>query len=95
MHLSVTARSWRALPACLLSGIGLAAAQLAVVQSVYPEYDIGSTAPPEVTRDVEALIGEFAARWTASDWTTIPELWDRGEPSPYFLSAHQPDWLIG
>ena len=61
----------------------------------YPVYDVGSTAPAEVTRDVEALIGEFAARMTREQWRTIPELWDPDEEAPYYLFSHQPDWLIG
>ncbi len=61
----------------------------------YPEFDIGSTAPPAVTQDVESLIRDFSARWSSKDWRTVLELWDRNEPAPYYLFSHQADWLIG
>lgn len=61
----------------------------------YPVYDVGSTAPPEVTADIEALIGEFAGRWSSPEWRTVLELWDPGEEAPYYLFSHQADWLIG
>ncbi|UCG72327.1 MAG: hypothetical protein JSV45_13945 [Chromatiales bacterium] len=64
-------------------------------QSMYPEYDAGSTARPEVTRDIEALVQEFARRWTREEWRTVLDLWDRNEAAPYLLLSHQPDWLIG
>ena len=60
-----------------------------------PQCDIGSTAPPEVTAEIEALIGEFAARWSSPEWYTLLDLWDPNEPTPYYLLSHQPDWLIG
>ena len=79
-----------ALPlAILLIGTGTDA------QTPYPEFDIGSTAPPEVTRAIEDLIGEFAARWSSKEWYTQIELWDPDEETPYYLLSHQPDWLIG
>lgn len=61
----------------------------------YPEFDIGSTAPPEVTRDIENLVQEFADRWSSKEWRSVPELWDRDEETPYYLFSHQADWLIG
>jgi len=61
----------------------------------YPKYDVGSTAPPEVTRDIEALLDQFAARWSSREWYTVLELWDPDEATPYYLLSHQPDWLIG
>jgi hypothetical protein len=64
-------------------------------QSMYPEFDAGSTASPQVTQDIEALIQDFAGRWTAKSWRTVTELWDRDEPAPYLLLSHQGDWLIG
>jgi len=63
--------------------------------SLYPEFDVGSTAPPEVTRDIETLIGEFAARWSSPEWRMVLELWDADEETPYYLFSHQADWLIG
>ncbi|MDJ0927748.1 MAG: hypothetical protein QNJ73_08865 [Gammaproteobacteria bacterium] len=77
--------------AWLLSG---AAAQ-ATSHGGYPEFDVGSTSPPEVTRDIEAVIGEFAARMSSREWYTVLELWDPDEETPYYLLSHQPDWLIG
>ena len=64
-------------------------------KSFYPQFDEESSAPKEVTEEIEALIGDFAARWTAKTWPTITELWDRNEEAPYMLLAHQPDWLVG
>ncbi len=61
----------------------------------YPEFDVGSTASAEVTQDIEALVGEFAARMTKQRWRTVLELWDPDEATPYYLLSHQPDWLIG
>ncbi len=61
----------------------------------YPEFDVGSTAPAEVTRDIEGLIEEFAARMSSKAWRSVPELWDQDEKTPYYLLSHQPDWLIG
>ncbi len=61
----------------------------------YPVYDVGSTAPPEVTADIEALIGAFAGRWSSPEWRTVLELWDPDEEAPYYLFSHQADWLIG
>jgi len=83
---------------CLLTAIGLMAWMTTSGQSmdpVYPNLDVGSTAPPEVTRDIEKLIGEFAARWSSPEWYTMLELWDPDEETPYYLLSHQPDWLIG
>ena len=62
--------------------------------SFYPGTEIGSTAPPEITAAIEALVAEFASRWTAEKWVTIPDLFDSDE-EPYVLLAHQPDWLVG
>lgn len=73
----------------------LAVTASASAQSMYPEFDAGSTARPEVTREIEALVQEFARRWTREEWRTVLELWDRNEPAPYLLLSHQPDWLIG
>jgi hypothetical protein len=61
----------------------------------YPTYDVGSTAPPEVTQEIEVLIGEFAERWSSREWYTLLDLWDPDEETPYYLLSHQPDWLIG
>jgi hypothetical protein len=61
----------------------------------YPRFDIGSTAPAEVTADIEILIGEFAARWSSPKWHTLLDLWDPDEETPYYLLSHQADWLIG
>jgi hypothetical protein len=63
--------------------------------SFYPRFDIGSTAPAEVTQDIETLVQDFASRWRGKTWTTITELWDKNEEAPYLLLAHQPDWLVG
>lgn len=63
--------------------------------SFYPNTEIGSTASPEVTAAIEAVVADFASRWTAESWTTIPELFDPAEEVPYILLAHQPDWLVG
>ena len=63
--------------------------------SFYPPVEIVSTAPPEVTAEIKALITDFAARWSAETWTTIPEFFDPDDETPYILLAHQPDWLIG
>ncbi len=62
--------------------------------SFYPGTEIGSTAPAEVTAAIEVLVADFASRWTADKWVTIPELFDPDE-EPYMLLAHQPDWLVG
>ena len=62
---------------------------------LYPEFDIGSTAPVRVTTDIETLVGEFAARWSSPEWNTLLDLWDPDEETPYYLFSHQPDWLIG
>lgn len=75
--------------------LSLFAAGYAPAQSMYPEFDAGSTASPAVTRDIENLIQDFAGRWTAKSWRTVTELWDRDEPAPYLLLSHQGDWLIG
>ena len=61
----------------------------------YPTYDVGSTAPTEVTEEIEMLIGEFADRWSSREWHTLLDLWDPDEETPYYLLSHQPDWLIG
>jgi hypothetical protein len=70
-------------------------ASASFAQSMYPEFDDGSTAPPEVTAAIENLVGEFAARWSSKAWPTMLELWDPDEETPYYLLSHQPDWLIG
>lgn len=62
--------------------------------SFYPQFDIGSTAPPEVTAAVELLVTDFAARWRAETWTTVKDLFNPDD-EPYVLLAHQPDWLVG
>ena len=62
--------------------------------SFYPQFDIGSTAPPEVTAAVESLVTDFAGRWRAATWTTVKELFSPDD-EPYVLLAHQPDWLVG
>lgn len=62
--------------------------------SFYPQFDIGSTAPPEVTAAVESLVTDFAGRWRAATWPTVKELFSP-EDEPYVLLAHQPDWLVG
>ncbi len=64
-------------------------------RSFYPQFPGQDAAPPEVVADISALIQEFASRWTAKSWPTVTELFDRNEPSPYILLAHQPDWLVG
>ena len=63
-------------------------------QSFYPQFDIGSTAPPEVTAAIEALVADFAGRWRAGEWTTVKDLFNTDD-EPYVLLAHQPDWLVG
>ena len=60
--------------------LSLALAGYLPAQSMYPEFDAGSTASPQVTQDIEALIQDFAGRWTAKSWRTVTELWDRDEP---------------
>jgi hypothetical protein len=80
--------------AALLS-TAFAVATPCIGDPLYPQFDVGSTAPPEVTRDVEALIGEFASRWSSPEWNTLLDLWDRDENTPYYLFSHQADWLIG
>lgn len=62
--------------------------------SFYPQFDIGSTAPPEVTADIESLVADFAGRWRAGTWTTVKDLFNPDD-EPYVLLAHQPDWLVG
>ena len=62
--------------------------------SFYPQFDIGSTAPPEVTAAIESLVTDFAGRWRAGTWTTVKHLFNPGD-EPYVLLAHQPDWLVG
>jgi hypothetical protein len=72
-----------------------AVSNIVSADSLYPKFDVGSTAPPEVTRDIEKLIGEFGARWSSREWRTVLDLWDPDEKTPYYLFSHQPDWLIG
>lgn len=62
--------------------------------SFYPQFDIGSTAPPEVTAAVESVVTDFAGRWRAATWTTVKDLFNPDD-EPYVLLAHQPDWLVG
>ena len=62
--------------------------------SFYPQFDIGSTAPPEVTAAIESLVTDFAGRWRAKTWTTVKDLFNPDD-EPYVLLAHQPDWLVG
>lgn len=62
--------------------------------SFYPQFDIGSTAPPEVTAAIETLVTDFASRWRAATWTTVKDLFAKDD-EPYVLLAHQPDWLVG
>jgi hypothetical protein len=64
-------------------------------KSFYPQFIGEDTASPEVTTAIEGLVHEFASRWTAKTWPSVIELWDRDEPAPYILLAHQPDWLVG
>ena len=63
-------------------------------QSFYPQFDMGSTAPPEVTAAIESLPADFAGRWRAATWTTVKDLFNPDD-EPYVLLAHQPDWLVG
>ena len=79
----------------MIAVVAVLAATAAVGQRTYPEYDVGSTAPAETTQAIEQLVGEFAARWSLTEWHTILELWDPAEETPYYLLSHQPDWLIG
>lgn len=60
----------------------------------YPQFDMGSTAPPEVTEAIESLVTDFAGRWRAATWTTVKNLFNPDD-EPYVLLAHQPDWLVG
>lgn len=62
--------------------------------SFYPQHDIGSTAPPEVTSAIESLVTDFAGRWRAATWTTVKDVFNPDD-EPYVLLAHQPDWLVG
>ena len=62
--------------------------------SFYPQFDIGSTAPPEVTAAIESLVTDFAGRWRAKTWPTVKDLFSPDD-EPYVLLAHQPDWLVG
>jgi len=64
-------------------------------KAFYPLFEEESSAPKEVTEEIEALITDFASRWTAKTWPSVIELWDRNEEAPYMLLAHQPDWLVG
>lgn len=81
--------------ASLFMMFGLPNTGLASSHGGYPDYDVGSTAPEEVTSAIESLIGDFAARMSSKEWYTVPELWDPDEETPYYLLGHQPDWLIG
>ncbi len=63
-------------------------------QSFNAQFDIGSTAPPEVTAAIESLVSDFAGRWRAATWTTVKDLFNPGD-EPYVLLGHQPDWLVG
>lgn len=63
-------------------------------QSFYPQFDIGSTAPPDVTAAIEALVTDFAGRWRAATWMTVKGVFNPDD-EPYVLLAHQPDWLVG
>jgi hypothetical protein len=60
----------------------------------YQDFHLGSLLPEDTTRDLMALIDDFAGRWTPERWTTIPELWDR-DTEPYVLLVHQREWLVG
>lgn len=80
-----------ALCTCLL----LSQTAVATSHGGYPEFDVGSTAPASITRDIENLIGQFAARMSSKEWHTVLDLWDPDEETPYYLLSHQPDWLIG
>ena len=79
----------------LLAALSLPCPGWATSHGGYPDYDVGSTAPPEVTQAIEDLIGDFAARMSSTEWYTVLDLWDPGEEAPYYLLGHQPDWLIG
>ena len=64
-------------------------------RSFYPQFPGADAASPETIAAINALIQDFASRWTAKTWPTVIDLWDRNEPAPYLLLAHQPDWLVG
>ena len=88
-------RATRIMLAGLLATLSLSSGAWATSHGGYPDFDVGSTAPPEVTAAIETLIGEFAGRMSSKEWITVPELWDPDEEAPYYLFGHQPDWLIG
>ena len=64
-------------------------------KAFYPLFEEASSAPKDVTQEIESVIADFASRWTAKTWPSVLELWDRNEEAPYMLLAHQPDWLVG
>jgi len=48
-----------------------------------------------VKAEIETVIHATADRWNSQDFATVLELWDSGEPTPFYLAEEQDDWFIG
>jgi hypothetical protein len=65
-----------------ISGASLAAAA--------PTATLAST---DITAEITALLRETETRWDSQDTASLKELWDTGDPEPFYLAGEQDDWF--
>ncbi len=49
----------------------------------------------DITAEIEALLRETEAIWNSQDPARLRELWDTGDPEPFYLAGEQDDWFVG
>jgi len=48
-----------------------------------------------VTAQIESVLRETEAIWDSQDTARLRDLWDTGDPDPYYLAGEQENWFVG
>jgi hypothetical protein len=60
-----------------------------------PATVIAGSEPGDLTAEIEAVLRETEALWNSQDTARLRELWDTGDPEPFYLAGEQENWFIG
>ena len=48
-----------------------------------------------ITAEIEALLRQTETIWNSQDTARLRELWDTGDPEPFYLAGEQENWFVG
>ena len=54
-----------------------------------------TSAPKDVAKQIEAMVFEWASKFSRGDWMRIKDTWDADEKMPMYLGEERDQWVIG